>query len=768
MSEQKNKHLSRKENVLEILKKSEQFLNENGKEKDAAAVRAQYDNVLNGEFSISVIGEFSAGKSTFLNALMGEKMLPSFSRQTTATVNFLRHKKFAEHGEAGKVYYNDGKVEDLRSADFATIKKYVSTESSLDVTNKVSHLDLYLDNKFLEDNVTLVDTPGLNGLLEGHKELTEQQMEASSAAIFLFDAHQPGSASNFEALYDLHSRVNSILLVLNQIDCISKSEGDTIENVINDLKQKYKASYPNETTIPEILPISAKLALAARSSQPIEINGRSDFSADEKRKFETDSRMAEFEERLWRYLTQGEKGRQMLLSPMQLLVNKLSAVSDEMYSELDVLADKVDQQEIEQKSIDLQKTIDELQDKIKDDTREIKNELKSAEESFNDTITADISRFREEELGRIESFDSLDDIEPKLIESKIERNVNSIARNAFHQYNKRIESIISNYELESSELGGSLKNFSIKLDNKLELEDVDLGLESFEQEISAMRDEIRQIQEALDNAEEGSARARKLERERSRFESKLQSTEDAKRWYEQNAMQMIPSVSRTTVTKTDYRSRGGLFGRIGDFFVGPKAYQISDVVQDSSERDQYISDMKDNVSGYERKISEIEAQISALAGVDSEEEDRKVRKLERDHEAARKELEDARARLRDTMKERCAKALKKQKNEIEDYLYYVSDEIKSQVGEQFDEERNSRLAAVMKMIEAPVRAKITRRQEELEMLKKQARASEADKKKRETELNEKLGELRTLLDQALNIKQDIESVKIDVIQQQEL
>lgn len=45
-------------------------------------------DVENDEFTIVLVGEFSSGKSTFLNALMGEKILPSFSNETTATVNF--------------------------------------------------------------------------------------------------------------------------------------------------------------------------------------------------------------------------------------------------------------------------------------------------------------------------------------------------------------------------------------------------------------------------------------------------------------------------------------------------------------------------------------------------------------------------------------------------------------------------------------------------------------------------------------------------------
>ena len=51
-----------------------------------------------GRFSIIVVGEFSAGKSTFLNALMREKYLDSFSSETTANINFLKSVKDSPSG----------------------------------------------------------------------------------------------------------------------------------------------------------------------------------------------------------------------------------------------------------------------------------------------------------------------------------------------------------------------------------------------------------------------------------------------------------------------------------------------------------------------------------------------------------------------------------------------------------------------------------------------------------------------------------------------
>ena len=171
-----NKHLSqfeekRTETKL-VLRDIQRFYSENGYTAEQKIIEDFIDMLEKEEFSIVIVGEFSVGKSTFLNALMGEKILPSYSDETTATVTFLRHKNKADHQQKGCVFYADGSSEDIDSIETDVISKYVSTRSDIPVAATVNHLDLYLDSPFLDGNITLVDTPGLNGTADGHREIT--------------------------------------------------------------------------------------------------------------------------------------------------------------------------------------------------------------------------------------------------------------------------------------------------------------------------------------------------------------------------------------------------------------------------------------------------------------------------------------------------------------------------------------------------------------------------------------------------------------------
>ena len=133
--------------MLSLLDQTKRFYEEEHMDDRANVFSDLHRKLEEGGFSIVVVGEFSTGKSTLLNALMGKKLLPSFTNETTATVNFLRHKDQAPNGEAGIVYYNDGHTVSLPDDNLETIAKYVSTKGN-NVAANVQHLDLFMDSDF--------------------------------------------------------------------------------------------------------------------------------------------------------------------------------------------------------------------------------------------------------------------------------------------------------------------------------------------------------------------------------------------------------------------------------------------------------------------------------------------------------------------------------------------------------------------------------------------------------------------------------------------
>ena len=81
-NEYKIEYIQRKNDVMDFLNQSIQVMEALEKKDEADNLRVFYNNVEKNVFSIVVVGEFSAGKSTFLNAMMHKKALPTFSTET--------------------------------------------------------------------------------------------------------------------------------------------------------------------------------------------------------------------------------------------------------------------------------------------------------------------------------------------------------------------------------------------------------------------------------------------------------------------------------------------------------------------------------------------------------------------------------------------------------------------------------------------------------------------------------------------------------------
>lgn len=766
MNEFKEQHLEKKKAVIGCLESAERFLTEHEYLHEAEMIAAQRENLQNGEFSIAVVGEFSAGKSTFLNALMGERLLPSFTKETTATINFLRHKNKAQNGEGGRVFYNDGTQETLSDVDFAIISQYVSTEStSVDVAKSVSHLDLYLDSKFLEDNVTLVDTPGLNGIAEGHRELTEEQIEKSSAGIFLFDANQPGSRSDFEFLTELRKRVKSILFVLNKIDSIKSSEGETVENVIEKLKENYKQMYPEETTIPEIWAIAAYPALVARGNEKMDYRGKTEFTQEEKDRFERESRMKAFEDRLWKFLTQGEKAKSELMAPIDQLITQLGKIKDSRKAELDTLSGVVDSGEIEAQQLELGRKLAELEEQLNARTKDIKLELKKAQRDFLEEVKSECEQCRKRFESKVDNFVDIEDITPDRFEINIKTELSRIGETAYGAYCDAVQNIQSAYTNEiTEELNETLSaELNVKLDNKLELPEYSIGLEQFEKKKAEIEAEIEKLRKEADQGGDDLAHAMEIDIRRHELEKKLEAEKNARDFYETNSMTSIPAPNIRTEQKEFVIKSDGILGMLRNVVIGKKHELRSVEVVDRTEYEQHMRDRQVKLERYEREIKDCETQ---LANLSSKSVTAAEKIAHRRAEALSKKRDDLVAfeeNFANQVREKGDKQLRRQKHAINDYIETLSREFIHQCEMSFNKNKNAQAGVITRLVGGSIAKQIELNQKELELLSQKQNLAIAEKNERIHKINAELDEIKAVLSTALGIEEEINSIKTDKI-----
>lgn len=192
--------------------------------------------LLDGErFELVVVGEFSRGKSTFVNAMLGRRILPTNSKPTTAIISKI------VYGETPKfvLHYKNGDSKEIDEDKFIKLvapketdetksekfKKFLHFQESLD---KIDYAEVQYPLTFCRDNVEVVDTPGTNDLNAGRIEITYKYLNQADAVIMLLAADQALTASEEEFLKAriMGNQIRDIFFVVNGRD---KLGGSSIE-----------------------------------------------------------------------------------------------------------------------------------------------------------------------------------------------------------------------------------------------------------------------------------------------------------------------------------------------------------------------------------------------------------------------------------------------------------------------------------------------------------------------------------------------------------
>ena len=197
-------------------------------------------------FKIAVVGEFSSGKSTFINALIGRDILSHATKETTAVLTrIVNVSQDDERQETAVALMRDGKKIFVKNLD--ELKEYTTAVSSkYNVALEVEMVEIYMPVMQSEKSLMIMDTPGLNGTAEGHLEQTIDIVKKAHACIYLIQ--QRGLTKddlNFMNRY-LVPYQHRFIFIQNFIDEFSSVENETVadrmeylnkvlmENIFND------------------------------------------------------------------------------------------------------------------------------------------------------------------------------------------------------------------------------------------------------------------------------------------------------------------------------------------------------------------------------------------------------------------------------------------------------------------------------------------------------------------------------------------------------
>jgi small GTP-binding protein len=184
------------------------YLKENGDIENAEKTKQLAKKLASKEFMIAFCGHFSAGKSTMINKVVGENLLPSSPIPTSA--NLVKVKSGEEYA---KVFFKNEKPRIyLAPYDYELVKKYCKDGDQIEEI-EISHSDSQLPA-----NTVIMDTPGIDSADDAHRIATESAIHLADLVLYVMDYNHVQAELNFLFTKELTEAGKEVYLVINQVD----------------------------------------------------------------------------------------------------------------------------------------------------------------------------------------------------------------------------------------------------------------------------------------------------------------------------------------------------------------------------------------------------------------------------------------------------------------------------------------------------------------------------------------------------------------------
>jgi len=213
---------------------------------------------------LAVLGQFKRGKSTLINALLGEEVLPTAIVPLTSIPTFLHG---GEHLTA-RVQFDNGQPEErFAGQDAQTLVQFLTrfvTESA-NPRNRlgVRLVETTYPSPLLQQGVVLIDTPGIGSTFRHNTEATVNFLPQCDAALFVVSADPPITEVEVEFLKLAHRKLARLFFILNKVDYLDPQEREVAVAFL----QQVLCEQVGFAVPPPIFCVSARQGLAARRNQ---------------------------------------------------------------------------------------------------------------------------------------------------------------------------------------------------------------------------------------------------------------------------------------------------------------------------------------------------------------------------------------------------------------------------------------------------------------------------------------------------------------------
>ncbi|MGB0107238.1 MAG: dynamin family protein [Terriglobales bacterium] len=188
-------------------------------EQVAADARSVAERVSEGRFYVACIGQFKRGKSSVLNALVGDSVLPTGVVPVTTVPTIVRHGPHA----AARVRFQAA-AGGWTDIPVKTVDEYVSEEKNPENAKHVAALEIFVPSPLLATGMCFVDTPGLGSVFTGNTAATQAFIPHIDAALVVIGADPPLAGEELVMVEAVAQRVQDLIFTVNKADRTTDAE----------------------------------------------------------------------------------------------------------------------------------------------------------------------------------------------------------------------------------------------------------------------------------------------------------------------------------------------------------------------------------------------------------------------------------------------------------------------------------------------------------------------------------------------------------------
>lgn len=197
---------------LDVLYKLKKEIEKSNNEALVHTINQVIKKVYLNHYTLSFVGHFSAGKSTLINLLLEQDILPSSPVPTTSNTAIVSVSKEEEI------------IANLEYQKYAKLKTYDDVKIMNRLNIDVESIEIKFPSNKFNLGFTLQDTPGVDSNVSTHQSTTEQFLYTSNMIVYIVDYNHVQSALNFQFMKRMNQVGIPIIFVINQIDKHNENE----------------------------------------------------------------------------------------------------------------------------------------------------------------------------------------------------------------------------------------------------------------------------------------------------------------------------------------------------------------------------------------------------------------------------------------------------------------------------------------------------------------------------------------------------------------